>query len=130
MKPRKNHPIKVGQFSKISVISESFPFCQTIQTEEFMFSNVAYRSTVYGTGICTMHTYLGSSFRILGDRPISLSKNSQDFISISTLKCSCSTYRVPIMYLTKLLTSVSQKRLSSAVVYCMYVCILLFPLVQ
>ena len=52
----KTSPIKVGQFSKISVISESFPFCQMAQTEEFMFSNVAYRAIVYGTGICTMHT--------------------------------------------------------------------------
>ena len=78
IKPRISHPPKVGQFSKISVISESFPFCQT---EEFIFSNVAYRAIVYGTGICSMHT---SSFRFLGDRPISLSKNSQDFISIST----------------------------------------------
>ena len=37
----KKSPPKVGQFSKISAILESFPFCQMDQTEEFMISNAA-----------------------------------------------------------------------------------------
>ena len=40
----------VGYFSRISIISEIFPYCPTAQTVEFMFSNVAYRVTVYRTG--------------------------------------------------------------------------------
>ena len=32
------------------VISETFPYCQTAQTEEFMFSNMTYTATVYRTG--------------------------------------------------------------------------------
>ena len=41
---------KVGYFSRISVISEVFPYCPTAQTIKFMFSNVTYRATIYRTG--------------------------------------------------------------------------------
>ena len=41
---------KVGSFSRISVISEIFPYCPTAQTVEFMFLNVAYKATVYRSG--------------------------------------------------------------------------------
>ena len=44
-------PQKVGQFMKIFVISVIFPCCPTIQTVEFMFSNVVYIATVYRTGL-------------------------------------------------------------------------------
>ena len=49
-KNMKKSPPKVEYFSRISVISEIFHYCPTAQTVEFMFSNVAYRATVYRTG--------------------------------------------------------------------------------
>ena len=42
---------KVAYLSRISVVSEIFPYCPTAQMAEFMFPNVAYRATVYRTGV-------------------------------------------------------------------------------
>ena len=41
---------KAKYFSRISIISDIFPYCPAAQTVEFMFSNVAYRATLYRTG--------------------------------------------------------------------------------
>ena len=41
---------KVAYLSRISVVSEIFPYCPTAQKAEIMFPNVAYRATVYRTG--------------------------------------------------------------------------------
>ena len=42
-----------GMLSRNSVVSEIFPYCPTAQMAELMFQNVAYRATVYRTGINT-----------------------------------------------------------------------------
>ena len=46
----KKPPQKVAYLSRNSVVSEIFPYCPTAQTVQFMFSNMAYRATVYRTG--------------------------------------------------------------------------------
>ena len=40
----------INTFGEFLVISENFPYCPTAQILEFMFSNMAYRATVYSTG--------------------------------------------------------------------------------
>ena len=65
MKTLKNYP-KRGYFSRISVISEIFPYCLTAQTVEFMFSNVAHRATVCRTGGTTIVSSSRSSFSDVG----------------------------------------------------------------
>ena len=51
----KNSPQKVAYLSRNSVVSEIFhvlpTYCPTAQMAEFMFQNMAYRATVYRTGI-------------------------------------------------------------------------------
>ena len=50
MKKFKKPPQKVAYLSRNSVVSEIFSYYPTAQMAEFMFSNVAYRATVYRTG--------------------------------------------------------------------------------
>ena len=40
---------KKGYFSRISINSENLTYCPTAPFVEFMFPNVAYEATVYGT---------------------------------------------------------------------------------
>ena len=45
-------PLKVAQKYVLNFFSSLLPWAaQTAQTEEFMFQNVAYRPTVYRTGL-------------------------------------------------------------------------------
>ena len=41
-----------------------FPYCQTAQTEEFMFQNVAYRPTAYRTGLKTDELMLVQKYNV------------------------------------------------------------------
>ena len=47
----KNHPQKLLRKTQIHFFFLTILSAQTAQTEEFMFQNVAYRPTVYRTGI-------------------------------------------------------------------------------
>ena len=49
----KNHPQKLLRKTQIHFFSLTAWAAQTAQTEEFMFQNVAYRPTVYKTGVLT-----------------------------------------------------------------------------
>ena len=42
---------KIAYLSRISVVSEIFPYCPTTQMAEFILPNVAYRATVYNWGL-------------------------------------------------------------------------------
>ena len=53
---KKSHQ-KVVYSSRISDVSEIFPYCPTAQMAEFMFPNVAYRATVYRTGDNTVSVH-------------------------------------------------------------------------
>ena len=52
-KKLKKPPSKVAQKNSNPLFFITAWAAQTAQTEEFMFQNVAYRPTVYKTGMCT-----------------------------------------------------------------------------
>ena len=68
-KKLKKPPQKVAYLSRNSVVSEIFfllsYICPTAQMAEFMFQNVAYRATVYRTGINMLIVYRISSYSFL-----------------------------------------------------------------
>ena len=54
IKSWKNHPQKLLRKTKIHFLFLTAWAAQTVQTELFMFQNVAYRTTVYRTGTATV----------------------------------------------------------------------------
>ena len=49
----KNHPKKLLRIPQIHFFSLTASSAQMAQTEEFIFQNVAYRPTVYRTGVAS-----------------------------------------------------------------------------
>ena len=79
----KKSPPKVRYFSRISVISEFFIYCPELpmaQTEKFMFSNVAYKATVYRSGVDSIFC---AAFFISITQP--LWKHAKTYVSKNTL---------------------------------------------